>query len=414
MKEGNQRKSIAKAALLFVVLMSIMSLFNDMTFEGANSILGSYQTYLGMPTIWLTSISGAGALLGCSLRMLFGYLSDKTGKYWPFVLIGYAVDMISVPLLALVPEGGWGLAVVFILSEKFGKAIKKPAKSALVSFAAKQQGEGKSFALGEALDQIGACIGPLILSATFTLTSSKTQLEQYHLGFLFLGIPGFACLAMLILARVLYPKPEDFEKGPSKEAIGKFKMTPAFLLFCIGGAVFAMGFLDSFSLLNKDIALKGLISESTLPLLYSYAMFIDALAAIAFGFLFDKIGFYSLAIATLLSAPYGFLVFNTNSLLCVFLGLTSWGIGIGSCESVLLSGVAVLSPKSQRASSYGFFELCYGLSAFAFSFLIAYLYEQSKLGLSLFSCLAIVVAAVLFLVAEILRKAETPTPIEQK
>ena len=414
MKEENQRKSIAKAALLFVVLMSIMSLFNDMTFEGANSILGAYQTYLGMPTIWLTSISGAGALLGCSLRMLFGYLSDKTGKYWPFVLIGYAIDMISVPLLALVPEGGWGLAVVFILSEKFGKAIKKPAKSALVSFAAKQQGEGKSFALGEALDQIGACIGPLILSATFALTSSKTQLEQYHLGFLFLGIPGFACLAMLILARVLYPKPEDFEKGPSKEAIGKFKMTPAFLLFCIGGAVFAMGFLDSFSLLNKDIALKGLISESTLPLLYSYAMFIDALAAIAFGFLFDKIGFYSLAIATLLSAPYGFLVFNTNSLLCVFLGLTSWGIGIGSCESVLLSGVAVLSPKSQRASSYGFFELCYGLSAFAFSFLIAYLYEQSKLGLSLFSCLAIVVAAVLFLVAEILRKAETPTPIEQK
>ena len=397
----------------FIILMAIVSLFNDMTFEGAASILGAYETLLGMPTIWLTAISGAGALLGCSLRMLFGYLSDKTGKYWPFVLIGYGIDMISVPFLALVPENGWALAVVFILSEKLGKAIKKPAKSALVSFAAKQRGEGKSFALGEALDQIGACVGPLIVTAVFAFTSNDSSLRQYHMAFLFLGIPALACLGLLVTARIRYPKPEDFERSERKEGIGKFKMTPAFLVFCLGGAIFAMGFLDSFSLLNKDILLKGVIDENYLPLLYSYAMFIDALSALFFGFLYDKIGFLSLAIATVLSAPYGFLVFNASSLWVIFLGLTSWGIGIGACESVLLSGVASLSSKENRARSYGFFELCYGLSAFGFSFLIAYLYEQSSLVLSWFIVLTIVAAAILFVVSEALHKAETPKVVEE-
>ncbi len=397
----------------FIVLMAVVSLFNDMTFEGASSILGAYETLLGMPTVWLTAISGAGALLGCSLRMLFGYLSDKTGKYWPFVLIGYGIDMISVPLLALVPENGWVLAIVFILSEKLGKAIKKPAKSALVSFAAKQKGEGKSFALGEALDQIGACIGPLIVTAVFACTASDTTLRQYHLAFLFLGLPALACLGLLITARIRYPKPEDFERSERKEGIGRFKLTPAFLTFCLGGAIFAMGFLDSFSLLNKDILIKGVIDENYLPLLYSYAMFIDALSALLFGFLYDKIGFYSLAIATLLSAPYGFLVFNSAQLWTIFLGITSWGIGIGACESVLLSGVASLSSKENRARSYGFFELCYGLSAFAFSFLIAYLYEQSSFALALFIFLTIAVATALFILAELFHKAETPSPIKE-
>lgn len=397
----------------FIILMAVVSLFNDMTFEGAASVLGAYETLLGMPTVWLTAISGAGALLGCSLRMLFGYLSDKTGKYWPFVLMGYGIDMISVPLLALVPENGWALAVVFILSEKLGKAIKKPAKSALVSFAAKQKGEGKSFALGEALDQIGACVGPLIVTSVFACTTNEAILRQYHLAFLFLGIPALACLGLLFVARIRYPKPEDFERSERKEGIGRFKITPAFLVFCLGGAIFAMGFLDSFSLLNKDILLKGVINESYLPLLYSYAMFIDALSALFFGFLYDKIGFYSLAVATLLSAPYGFLIFNSSSLWVIFLGLTSWGIGIGACESVLLSGVASLSSKENRARSYGFFELCYGVSAFGFSFLIAYLYEQSSLAISLFIVLTIVVASTLFILAEILHKAETPKTIEE-
>ncbi len=413
-KEVKQDKTtMAQAAMSFIVLMAVVSLFNDMTFEGAASVLGAYETLLGMPTVWLTAISGAGALLGCSLRMLFGYLSDKTGKYWPFVLIGYGIDMISVPLLALVPENGWALAVVFILSEKLGKAIKKPAKSALVSFAAKQKGEGKSFALGEALDQIGACIGPLIVTAVFAFSNNEPSLRQYHLAFLFLGIPALACLVLLVTARIRYPKPEDFERSERKEGLGRFKMTPSFLVFCLGGAIFAMGFLDSFSLLNKDILLKGVIDESYLPLLYSYAMFIDALSALFFGFLYDKIGFVSLAIATALSAPYGFLIFGASSLWVIFIGLTSWGIGIGACESVLLSGVATLSSKETRARSYGFFELCYGLSAFGFSFLIACLYEKSSFALSLFILISIAVSALLFLLAEALHKSETPKAIDE-
>ena len=413
-KSEADSKAVAKAAFAFILLMSIMSLFNDMTFEGANGALGAFESFLGAPTVAIAAVGGIGTLLGCALRMLSGYFTDKTKKYWAFTIVGYCIDVFSVPLLALVPNGGWQLAIVFVLTEKIGKAIKKPAKSSLMSFAAHKTGEGKSFAIAEALDQIGACIGPMILTLVYTVGSDLTQYQKYIVGFAFLGIPALICIVLLILARLKFPAPDAFETK-QKEKIGSFYKSKAYMLFVIAAFFFAAGYMDSFSLIDKHLADIALVQSDYLPLLYSYAMFIDAISALVFGFLFDRIGFLSVGFASLLSAPYAYFFFGPiSNLTMVFLGLTSWGIGMGAIESILQAGVSKLSKKEERARAYGFFELVYGVSSFGFSFLIAYLFDTNMSVLCALSLAFVLVATLLFFFCEPHYRKESKDVVEAK
>ncbi|HNY06393.1 MAG TPA: hypothetical protein PKL23_08115, partial [Candidatus Egerieousia sp.] len=160
--KGN-KKIAAGSALAFIVLMGIVSCFSDMTHEGASSITGAFLALAGANAAAIGFISGLGEFVGYSFRLLTGYITDKTRHYWTITIIGYIIDMLAIPMLALVPHGGWVLACGIMIAERAGKAIKKPAKDTLVSFAAVKEGTGKSFAIQEFLDQIGAFVGPVIL-----------------------------------------------------------------------------------------------------------------------------------------------------------------------------------------------------------------------------------------------------------
>lgn len=117
-----------------------------MTHEGARSILGEYLNLAGASTATIGFVSGIGELCGYSLRLLSGFIADKTKKYWTLIIIGYGLQVLAIPALALVPENGWVIACGLVILERVGKAIKKPAKNTLVSFAASEVGTGKGFA----------------------------------------------------------------------------------------------------------------------------------------------------------------------------------------------------------------------------------------------------------------------------
>ncbi len=401
--------------MAFIVMMAIVSLLNDVTYEGANSMTGAFQKLLGSPTIVIAVVGGVGALLGSSLRILTGYLADRTKKYWLFAILGYAIDLFSVPLLATVPDNGWVLAIVFLLTEKIGKAIKKPAKDTIVSFAATQNGVGKSFAFGELLDQIGATLGPLVLAATYYFRSDLVEgsLDQMRFGFLILGIPAVLSIGVLILAFYKFPHPEQFEREKPAGTDTRFAHKNSFILYIVATCFVAIGFLDSFGLINSTISDLALVSPDYLPLLYSYAMFIDAIAAVVFGFLYDKIGFVSIAGATLLTAPYCFFVFFNKDLVSMFIGLTLWGIGTGAQESVMKSGITDLSGKPQRGRAFGLYQLYYGIFSFGGSLLLGWLFGASTIALCVISTVAIATGAVIYLFSYRARQKEihnTPTP----
>ena len=218
MNQNNKNKAsgksliYARTALSFLILMAFMSCFNDMVHEGASSIIGAFETFVGASALAISITSGLGMFIGYSLRLLTGWAVDKTKRYWTFTIIGYILDLIMIPLLALVPTNGWGLACTFIILEKVGKAIKKPAKNSLISFAAKENGTGKSFAINELLDQIGAFLGPIILTVTYLIVGEISTYDKYRIGFLVLGIPVVVCLTILLISRFKYPHPEVFEK----------------------------------------------------------------------------------------------------------------------------------------------------------------------------------------------------------
>ena len=347
MKSVKTRKHLSQA-MLFIILFGIVSLFSDMTHEGASSIRGAYLTLLGASAGAIGFASGLGELVGYSMRYVFGRLTDKTKQYWPMTIVGYILDIIAVPLLALVGEHGWVAACALLIIQRMGKAIKKPAKDTIMSFAASQEGTGKSFGLQELLDQIGAFLGPVLLYLVMLFRQQGDTFETYAFCFAVLAIPGAITLVLLFLTKHKFPNPELFEPEP-KEYI-PFKMKREFIFYIAGISLFAFGFIDyslvlmhvsrTFTSLASGLAeTSSLVTEGTLPLLYAGAMLVDAVAALIFGYLYDKKGVAVLVLSTVLSAPFAIFVFAGKSVAVVLLGIALWGIGMGAQESILKAAV---------------------------------------------------------------------------
>lgn len=383
-------------AMTFIILFGIVSLFSDMTHEGASSIRGAYLALLGASAGTIGFISGLGELIGYSMRYVFGKITDRTKKYWPMVIFGYILDILAVPALALVGEKGWIAAAILLVIQRMGKAIKKPAKDTIMSFAASQEGVGKSFGIQEMLDQIGAFLGPVFLYLVMLFKTDGTTFEIYRTAFAFLAIPGFITILLLFLTKREFPNPEAFEPEAKKEEA--FVMKKSFIYYIVGISLFAFGFMDyalvimhiskNFTGLGGSYGTFRLINEETLPLLYAGAMLVDAVAALIFGHIYDKKGVRALVISTIISAPFSLFIFGFKSESAILFGLVLWGIGMGAQESILKAAVTSMVPKKNRATGYGIFECSFGIFWFLGSWLLGVIYSKSlplMIGLSIFA-----------------------------
>lgn len=382
MKDNNKKKM--SQAMVFIILFGIVSLFSDMTHEGASSIRGAYLSLLGASAGVIGFVSGLGELIGYSMRYVFGKLTDKTKHYWPMTILGYVLDVLAVPALALVGENGWIWACALHVIQRMGKAIKKPAKDTIMSFAASQEGIGKSFGLQEVLDQIGAFMGPVLLYLVMLFKTDGTQFEIYSFCFAVLAVPGAITLVLLLVTKHRFPNPEHFEPEP-KDFV-PFKMKRSFVLYIIGISLFAFGFIDysiiimhvsrTYSHLASGLAENtSLISSGTLPLLYAGAMLVDAVTALFFGLLYDKSGVKALVWSTIISAPFAVFVFMFDSVPMLLVGIALWGVGMGAQESILKAAVTSMVPKASRATGYGMFECSFGAFWFLGSWALGVLYD---------------------------------------
>lgn len=409
-----RKARVLTPAMAFILLFSIVSLLSDMTHEGAASIRGAFLSLLGASAATIGFVSGLGELFGYSLRFVFGRLTDRTRQYWPITIVGYTIDVLAVPALALCGEHGWLLASAFIVLERVGKAMKKPAKNTLLSFAALQEGVGKSFAILEALDQIGAFLGPVLLYLVMLFKTSGTTLQIYSFCFAVLLIPAVATIVMLFVTKSKFPNPENFEPEP-KEAV-PFRLNKEFILYIVGISLFAFGFIDySLVIMHVSRAFSGaaaglseassLVTSGSIPLLYAGAMLVDAAAALIFGMLYDKKGVRALVISTAISAPFALLIFGTKSVALLLVGIALWGVGMGAQESVLKAAVTSMTPKQSRATGYGIFECSFGVFWFLGSWLMGALYDVSIPAMAAVSVSAQLLAIPLYLLSAKLRNA---------
>ena len=359
-----------RTALRFVVLLGVVSLFADMTYEGARSITGPYLAALGASGAAVGLIAGLGELVGYALRLASGYAADRSRRYWAITMVGYGLNLAAVPLLAL--AGRWEMAAVLMIAERVGKAVRTPARDAMLSHATHEVGHGWGFGLHEALDQAGAVLGPLVVAAV--LFSGG----DYRTGFGILLVPALLALEVLTAAWRLYPRPRDLEVSTPEIADGE-GFPRAFWLYLAAAAAIAAGYAD-FPLIAYHFGKRSVVAPDWIPVFYAVAMGVDALAALLFGRLFDRHGLSVLIASTLLSAPFAPLAFLGGPSLAL-LGIALWGVGMGAQESILRAAIAGMIPPGRRGAAYGLFNAGYGLAWFLGSALMGFLYDASRAGL---------------------------------
>lgn len=376
----SERRS--RIAFRFVLLIGVLSFFADFTYEGARSILGPYLATLGASATIVGIVTGFGELLGYGLRLVSGRAADASGRFWPIAIVGYVVQMASVPALAL--TGSWPAAAALILLERTGKAIRNPPRDVMLSHAGQEVGGyGWVFGVHEAMDQFGALFGPLLVAAMLAWRGS------YPLAFGVLVIPALLNLSILVIARVLYPRPQDLETAVTEPATTT--LPRVYWVYLAGAALVGAGFAD-YPLIAYHFSQAHVVPGQWVAIFYAIAMGVSGSGSLLFGRLFDRHGFKVLIALTVLSTAFAPLVFF-GDFWPALLGAAVWGLGIGVHESIIPAAVTPMVPANRRASAFGLFTAGYGVAWFAGSAAIGILYDRSVLSAMVF-CVVMEIAAI--------------------
>lgn len=349
----------------FILLLGLVSLFADITYEGSRSILGPFMGLLGASGTIVGTVAGLGEFLGYGVRLISGKITDKTKFYWLITFIGYTSNLIVVPLLALANR--WEVAAFLIILERVGKGIRTPARDAMLSYATKEIGRGWGFGIHQAMDRVGALVGPLIVFGILAHTGNLRA------SFVLLGIPAVFALAALGFAKKVNPHPQAAEEQSAAFSAKGF--SKSFWIFIAGAGFLAAGFID-FALIAFHFQKQAVLPPAWVPLFYTFAMATAAVYSLAGGKLFDffsKPVVLTALVLGMLSVPCVFMGgFST-----VLIGMIFWGICLGMQGSVLRSIVANLVQPEKRSVAYGLFGVIFGLCWFIGSAFTGWLYDHS-------------------------------------
>jgi MFS family permease len=398
-----------------VVGFGVVSLAADMVYEGARSVTGPLLASLGASAVLVGLVTGAGEAAALVLRLVFGPLADRSGRYWALTLAGYTLTAVCVPLLAVTPFlGGAGLTVacVLLLAERTGKAIRSPSKSALLAQAAAHVGMGRGLGVHKALDQVGAFAGPLLVAALIAVTGAIWP------AMLALAVPGAVAVALLVWLQSRVPTTTTDAAGAQapgtpaakpdlgnvlRAAVGS-DLPRAFFRFAYSSAATTAG-LVTFGVISFHLTTAKLLPIAVIPVVYAAGMAAEAVAALVTGFSYDRHGGRVLYVLPLLVTAVPALAFSSVAAVAV-VGVLVWGAAVGLQDSTVKALVADLVPGPRRATAYGVFAAIQGGAAVIGGGVAGYLYSRSVPLLVAVVALTQVVALVLLVHA--LRDRRTP------
>src|SRR5205809_553635 len=377
-----------RSALHFVLIIGIANFFADFTYEGARGIVGPFLGSLGASAAIVGFVAGLGELMGYGLPSVSGYFADKSHRHWAFAFLGYAVNMLAVPALAL--AGSWPLAATLVVAERTGRGIRKPTVEAMLSYAGKSIGAGWVFGLNEALDQAGATIGPLLMALVLYVNGN------FRTGFGVLLIPALICLTVLVAARLLHPRPHELEEGAG-HTFATTNLKRSYWIYLAAGALIAAGFAD-FALIGFHFHKTNSVPANLIPVFYAVAMASSALASIPLGRLFDRFGANISVLAFIMSAAAAPFVFLGGAIFAL-IGMIFWGVGMSAQGLLLQAMLTGVIPPQKRSTAFGLFDTGYGIAWFLGSAVMGLLYDKSILAVALFSVILQLAALPILFVA---------------
>ncbi len=407
-----------------VVGFGVVSLAADMVYEGARSVTGPLLASLGASAVLVGLVTGAGEAMALVLRLVFGSMADRTGRYWALTLGGYAMTAVCVPALAVAPlVGGAGLALacVLILAERTGKAVRSPSKSALLAHAAAAVGFGRGFAVHKALDEVGAFAGPLLVAGVTALTGSLWPAMAV------LVVPGGVAMVLLLWIRTRVgdgssyqplpvaggedapesppdvPLPPEAPSPPTTALLPAGERLPRrFWLFAASSGAATAG-LVTFGVISYHLTRDHVVPLAGVPVVYAAAMAAAAVAALVTGWLYDRWNASVLLALPVLVVAVPPLAFS-GTLVPAVAGVLVWGAAVGVQDSTVKALVAELVPPPRRATAYGMFAAVQGGAAILGGTMAGALSSRSVPALVVAVAVTQVVALVL-LVATLRRTA---------
>jgi MFS family permease len=370
-----------------VVGLGLVSLTADMVADGGKSLYGPLLGALGASGLVVGLVTGAAEGVSLLLRVVVGPLADRLGNHWNWTIAGYGMTAVCIPLLALAPwfgAAGLAFATCLILVERVGKAVRSPSKTALLAHAAGAVGRGRGFGVHKTLDLIGALSGPLLVAAVLAVTGAMWP------SMLVLIVPGILTMALLFWLRRRVPDPSIYEPTATREPLVS-ETAPAPLtwwgqalgrglpgeFFTYAAAVgLTTGGLVSYGIISFHFIGEGLVALPVIPVVFALGMAAAAIAALANGWLYDRVGPRVLLILPLLVALVPPLTLGGN-LGWALTGIVCWGCASGLQDSTIKALVADMVPASRRATAYGVFAAIQGLAALVGGAAVGALYDSS-------------------------------------
>jgi MFS family permease len=396
-------KDIIKGIKKNVFVLGLVSFFTDISSEMLYPIIPIFlTTVLGAPMSVVGVIEGIAESTASIMKVISGWLSDKSGKRKPYVIYGYSLSTISKPLLAFAAT--WHFVLIARFLDRFGKGLRSSARDALIADSTEVQYRGKAFGFHQGLDTLGAVIGPL-----FALLFLYLLDEKYQLIFLIAFIPALISVVLLFFF-------VSEKKGEKKEGI-QFKLSDfsrEFKIFLLITLIFALGnssnaflILRANNIFEISDGIPSIIKSTfgsmavlaIVVLTYVVYNITYSLSSMPAGMLSDKIGRRNVMVGGFLifSLVYlGFALANEGYQVWILFGV--YGFYMAMTEGVSKAFVVDMVSPDKRGTAIGLYYTATGLLALASSIIAGLLWD--KVGVSapfLFGSAAALVAAVMMM-----------------
>ncbi len=363
-----------KTAYTAILALGIVSMLGDIVYESGRGIAPDYLLFLGASALLVGIVSGAGEFLGYAARLISGSLSDKSKAYWLFIFAGYGL-ILAIPLVGFTYS--IELVVVLLLLERLGKALRSPSRDTVVSIVSKNVGSGKAFGLHEAIDQIGAIIGPLIFSGVLFFTANS-----YPAAFGMLLIPFALMVIALAYAYKRVGKSVELEVRNARDEKAPLSRR-GFWVYCLAVFLNTVGLIPVALILFSGSSILQPMGQAWMaPLLYVVVQAVDAPMALVSGHLFDKLGMKILGLPFALSVfPVFFVSFG--GLVGVIGACVVFGLVLGMQESIYRAAVCEFIPLWKRGTAYGVFNTVLGLGTLASGVVFGFFIDSGNSAIAL-------------------------------
>jgi len=359
---ANERKFFGfKRNILFT---GISSFLTDTSVKMVYSVMPMFLLSIGATKTSLALIEGIAESTASLIKAFSGFWSDKIGKNKPFMLIGYGLSAIIIPIYALVVNP---LQVLFLrFAERFGKGIRTSPRDSLIAASITNGDSGKGFGLQKAMDNSGAIAGPLI---AFLILSFLP--ENYHLVFLVAGIPAFLTIFVILFGIKEARKSKE-------ELLVKFHLRDfpkKYYLFLFVVFIFTLGNSTDALLLVKanEVGLK----VALIPLVFLLTNVVSVLAAIPFGAWADRAGKEKIMIIGFLIYCVVYFGFGFTGDTKVIIALFAlYGLYSAATDGIQKAFIADLIDTNKKGTALGIYNTVLGLTLLPASLIAGILYDK--------------------------------------